>query len=74
MPEGDSACSKGAPVERIGVSAFTIPTDGPEADGTFAWDSTTMVLVDGALRPDLSRPGLGLELKRSDAERWAVDF
>ncbi len=27
---------------------------------------------DGALHPDPSRPGLGLELKRADAERWAV--
>ena len=27
--------------------------------------------VDGALRPDLSRPGNGLELKRADAERYA---
>jgi L-alanine-DL-glutamate epimerase-like enolase superfamily enzyme len=26
----------------------------------------------GALRPDSSRPGNGLELKRPDAERWAV--
>jgi L-alanine-DL-glutamate epimerase-like enolase superfamily enzyme len=26
----------------------------------------------GALRPDLSRPGLGLELKRADAERFAA--
>lgn len=26
----------------------------------------------GALRPDLSRPGLGLQLKRVDAERFAV--
>jgi L-alanine-DL-glutamate epimerase-like enolase superfamily enzyme len=26
----------------------------------------------GVLRPDLSRPGLGLELKRRDAERFAV--
>jgi hypothetical protein len=26
-------------------------------------------LVDGELRPDLSRPGIGLELKRADAER-----
>ena len=30
--------------------------------------------VHGALRPDLSRPGLGLELKRSDAERYAHRF
>ncbi len=27
------------------VSVFTVPTDAPEADGTFAWTSTTMVLV-----------------------------
>jgi hypothetical protein len=27
------------------VSIYTVPTDAPEADGTFAWDSTTMVLV-----------------------------
>jgi L-alanine-DL-glutamate epimerase-like enolase superfamily enzyme len=26
----------------------------------------------GELRPDQSRPGLGIELKRSDAERWAA--
>ena len=34
------------PIERVSVSAYTIPTDRPEADGTFAWDSTTMVLVE----------------------------
>ena len=28
----------------------------------------------GVLHPDLSRPGLGLELKRADAERFAVPF
>jgi L-alanine-DL-glutamate epimerase-like enolase superfamily enzyme len=27
---------------------------------------------DGALRPDLSRPGLGLELKRGEAQRYAI--
>jgi L-alanine-DL-glutamate epimerase-like enolase superfamily enzyme len=36
----------GPPVDRLDVSAYTVPTDGPEADGTFAWDSTTMVLVE----------------------------
>jgi hypothetical protein len=25
---------------------------------------------DGALHPDLERPGLGLELKRSDAQKY----
>jgi L-alanine-DL-glutamate epimerase-like enolase superfamily enzyme len=28
--------------------------------------------VDGALRPALDRPGLGLELKRRDGERYAI--
>jgi L-alanine-DL-glutamate epimerase-like enolase superfamily enzyme len=28
----------------------------------------------GVLRPDLSRPGLGLDVKRQDAERFAVAF
>src|SRR5438105_3594317 len=27
------------------VDAVTIPTDGPESDGTLAWDSTTIVIV-----------------------------
>lgn len=29
----------------LDVSAYTIPTDGPEADGTYAWDKTTIVVV-----------------------------
>jgi L-alanine-DL-glutamate epimerase-like enolase superfamily enzyme len=27
------------------VQVYTVPTDAPEADGTYSWDSTTMVLV-----------------------------
>jgi len=27
------------------VSLYTVPTDSPEADGTFSWNSTSMVLV-----------------------------
>lgn len=34
------------PIERIDVSAYKVPTDYPEADGTYAWDSTTLVLVE----------------------------
>ena len=34
------------PIEGLDISVFRIPTDLPEADGTFAWDSTTMVLVE----------------------------
>jgi L-alanine-DL-glutamate epimerase-like enolase superfamily enzyme len=33
------------PIRDISVAAYTIPTDSPESDGTFAWDSTTLVLV-----------------------------
>ncbi|MFL6147335.1 MAG: enolase C-terminal domain-like protein, partial [Pseudonocardiaceae bacterium] len=33
------------PIERLEVSAYEIPTDAPESDGTLAWDSTTLVLV-----------------------------
>lgn len=40
------AARGGAPVESVEASAFTIPTDAPEADGTLEWDSTTMVLVE----------------------------
>jgi L-alanine-DL-glutamate epimerase-like enolase superfamily enzyme len=29
----------------LGVSAYTVPTVSPEGDGTFAWEATTMVLV-----------------------------
>ena len=37
-------------VERIDVAAYTVPTDLPEADGTLAWDSTTVVVVQVFLR------------------------
>ncbi len=45
-----------AAIERIDVSAFKIPTDAPEADGTYAWDSTTLVLVEAHAG---GRTGLG---------------
>nr|WKF60824.1 3,6-anhydro-alpha-L-galactonate cycloisomerase [Paraburkholderia busanensis] len=35
-----------APVSALRASAYRIPTDAPEADGTFAWDATTLVLVE----------------------------
>jgi L-alanine-DL-glutamate epimerase-like enolase superfamily enzyme len=34
----------------VAVTAYRIPTDAPEADGTFAWDSTTMVVVTATCR------------------------
>jgi L-alanine-DL-glutamate epimerase-like enolase superfamily enzyme len=32
-------------VEAVRAAAYTVPTDAPESDGTFAWDSTTIVIV-----------------------------
>ncbi|HEY1749676.1 MAG TPA: enolase C-terminal domain-like protein [Caulobacteraceae bacterium] len=34
-----------AAVESLAAAAYRIPTDAPEADGTFAWDATTLVVV-----------------------------
>jgi L-alanine-DL-glutamate epimerase-like enolase superfamily enzyme len=34
-----------APVERLDVAAYTIPTEEPESDGTLEWNSTTLVVV-----------------------------
>jgi len=33
-------------VDELAVSAYTVPTDAPESDGTFEWDSTTIVVVE----------------------------
>jgi L-alanine-DL-glutamate epimerase-like enolase superfamily enzyme len=32
-------------IARVQASAYRIPTDAPEADGTIAWDATTLVLA-----------------------------
>ena len=41
---------------KLDVSAYTVPTDRPEADGTFSWDATTLVVVEIA---DGGATGLG---------------
>jgi L-alanine-DL-glutamate epimerase-like enolase superfamily enzyme len=33
-------------IKELKVSAYTIPTDAPESDGTIEWNSTTMVLIE----------------------------
>lgn len=35
-------------LDRISVSAFEVPTDRPEQDGTFSWTKTTLVVVEAA--------------------------
>ena len=44
-------------LERLDVSVYRIPTEQPEADGTFQWDSTTLVLVEA--HADSGQRGLG---------------
>lgn len=48
--------STSVPVQRIEVSAYTIPTDFPESDGTLEWDKTTIVLVQASAG---GRTGIG---------------
>jgi L-alanine-DL-glutamate epimerase-like enolase superfamily enzyme len=33
-------------IRSVEWAAYRVPTDGPEADGTFAWDATTIVVVE----------------------------
>lgn len=35
-----------ARIETLQVSAYIVPTDQPESDGTYAWEATTLVLVE----------------------------
>ncbi|CPR07606.1 mandelate racemase/muconate lactonizing enzyme [Mycobacterium bohemicum DSM 44277] len=37
-----------APIDEVSARAYEIPTDAPEADGTLAWSSTTLVLAEVA--------------------------
>lgn len=32
-------------IRTLRVAAYRIPTDAPEADGTFQWNATTLVVV-----------------------------
>ena len=44
------------PIDKISVGAYKIQTDAPESDGTFEWDSTTMVIIEVAAG---AKTGLG---------------
>src|SRR4051794_8047888 len=37
---------KAVPIERVEVSAYKVPTDAPESDGTYEWEHTILVLVE----------------------------
>ena len=47
LPAGAGSRAGGAPIERVDVLAYELPTDGPggtETDGTLEWAATTMVV------------------------------
>jgi L-alanine-DL-glutamate epimerase-like enolase superfamily enzyme len=41
----------GPAIEEVTASAYVIPTDAPEADGTLSWDATTMVVATARAGP-----------------------
>jgi L-alanine-DL-glutamate epimerase-like enolase superfamily enzyme len=43
-------------IDTIAISAYKIPTTGPEADGTFWWDATTVIVVEASAE---SQRGIG---------------
>ncbi|GHF59373.1 mandelate racemase [Streptomyces mashuensis] len=51
-------------VEALDARAYTFPTDAPEADGTLAWDATTLVLAEARAA---GRAGLGWTYAPADA-------
>ena len=60
-----AAPSHGPRICQITASVYRIPTDRPEADGTFTWDSTTLVLVEAVA--DSGERGLGYTYAASAA-------
>src|SRR5215216_2876908 len=59
-------------VERLETSTYRIPTDKPEADGTFHWNSTTLVLVEAIA--DSGLRGLGFTYGSAAAGRVIKDL
>ena len=45
LPMGEGPMVEGPTVEALDAAVYVVPTDAPEADGTLAWDKTTLVLV-----------------------------
>ena len=75
---GAAALGRTAPVAARPPGVLRCRTSATSNTSTTTTGSSTcsstarLTPVDGALRPDLSRPGLGLEFKRRDAARFAV--
>jgi L-alanine-DL-glutamate epimerase-like enolase superfamily enzyme len=59
-----------AKVDRVEVSAYTVPTDNPESDGTIEWDKTTIVIVEIASEGER---GLGYSYADASAAKLIRD-
>jgi len=57
-------------VERLDVSAFTVPLDEPESDGTLTWHETTVIVV-GPVAGDVT--GLGFTYGPAACARFVDD-
>ncbi len=68
--DGASAIDLAPPIDDVRVAAFTVPTDAPESDGTLAWDSTTIVVVQLAAA---GVRGLGYSYADATAARLVAD-
>jgi L-alanine-DL-glutamate epimerase-like enolase superfamily enzyme len=61
----------GGKVDRLDVTAYTVPTDAPEADGTLAWNETTVVVVEARSE---QATGLGWTYAPADAGSVVCDL
>ena len=59
-------------IAQLETHVYRIPTDRPEADGTIAWDSTTMVLVEAIA--DSGERGLGYSYASASAAGLVHEF
>lgn len=64
MPQ--QSVAPATPIESVAAYAYTIPTDAPEADGTLAWEATTIVVVHARSR---DREGIGYSYTDASAAR-----
>ena len=48
MKSSDHASAVQPLIQTLGVSAYSVPTDFPESDGTLEWDRTTIVIVEAS--------------------------
>jgi L-alanine-DL-glutamate epimerase-like enolase superfamily enzyme len=61
---------RSAKIDHIGVSAYTIPTDFPESDGTLEWNETTVVVVEARAG---GRRGIGYTFADTATARLIAD-